>query len=54
MANLAQFFLPRVTQTYDAGACVYFYMGFNYAGISDPLGVFDHMEVRFCNTIKII
>lgn len=23
----------RVTQTYDAGCCIYFYMGFNYKGL---------------------
>ena len=27
----------RVTQTYDAGACICFYFAFNYRGISDPL-----------------
>ncbi|XP_032879759.1 alkyldihydroxyacetonephosphate synthase, peroxisomal [Amblyraja radiata] len=41
-------FLPlatcRVTQTYDAGACVYFYFAFNYRGISDPLSVFEQIE----------
>ncbi|XP_054578771.1 alkyldihydroxyacetonephosphate synthase, peroxisomal isoform X3 [Eptesicus fuscus] len=34
----------RVTQTYDAGACIYFYFAFNYRGISDPLTVFDQTE----------
>uniref|UniRef100_A0A3Q2H3K5 Alkylglycerone-phosphate synthase n=1 Tax=Equus caballus TaxID=9796 RepID=A0A3Q2H3K5_HORSE len=34
----------RVTQTYDAGACVYFYFAFNYRGISDPLTVFEQTE----------
>nr|XP_014349357.1 PREDICTED: alkyldihydroxyacetonephosphate synthase, peroxisomal isoform X2 [Latimeria chalumnae] len=34
----------RVTQTYDAGACVYFYFAFNYRGISDPLHVYDQIE----------
>ncbi|KAG8508190.1 Alkyldihydroxyacetonephosphate synthase, peroxisomal, partial [Galemys pyrenaicus] len=34
----------RVTQTYDAGACVYFYFAFNYRGISDPLSVFEQTE----------
>lgn len=34
----------RVTQTYDAGACIYFYFAFNYRGISDPLTVFEHTE----------
>ncbi|XP_012938011.2 alkyldihydroxyacetonephosphate synthase, peroxisomal [Aplysia californica] len=34
----------RVTQTYDAGAAVYFYFGFNYRGISDPVAVYEHIE----------
>lgn len=36
---------PRVTQTYDAGACVYFYLAFNYTGVSDPMGAFEEIEV---------
>lgn len=34
----------RVTQTYDAGAAVYFYFGFNYAGIDDPVHAYEHIE----------
>ncbi|XP_071603348.1 alkyldihydroxyacetonephosphate synthase, peroxisomal isoform X3 [Heliangelus exortis] len=34
----------RVTQTYDAGACVYFYFAFNYRGISDPIHVYEQIE----------
>ncbi|XP_053554469.1 alkyldihydroxyacetonephosphate synthase, peroxisomal isoform X2 [Bombina bombina] len=34
----------RVTQTYDAGACVYFYFAFNYRGISDPVRVYEEIE----------
>lgn len=34
-----------MTQTYDAGACIYFYFAFNYRGISDPLTVFEQTEV---------
>uniref|UniRef100_A0A452ICL8 Alkylglycerone-phosphate synthase n=1 Tax=Gopherus agassizii TaxID=38772 RepID=A0A452ICL8_9SAUR len=34
----------RVTQTYDAGACVYFYFAFNYRGISDPVHVYEQIE----------
>ncbi|XP_047401052.1 alkyldihydroxyacetonephosphate synthase, peroxisomal isoform X2 [Sciurus carolinensis] len=34
----------RVTQTYDAGACIYFYFAFNYRGISDPMTVFEQTE----------
>lgn len=35
----------RVTQTYDAGACVYFYFAFNYRGLSDPVHVYEQVEV---------
>ncbi|XP_042311254.1 alkyldihydroxyacetonephosphate synthase, peroxisomal isoform X3 [Sceloporus undulatus] len=35
----------RVTQTYDAGACVYFYLGFNYRGLSDPMRVYEEIEM---------
>ena len=35
----------RVTQVYDSGACVYFYFGFNYRGLADPLGVYEAIEV---------
>ncbi|KAL6484657.1 hypothetical protein MHYP_G00067020 [Metynnis hypsauchen] len=34
----------RVTQTYDAGACVYFYFAFNYRGLSDPIHVYEKVE----------
>ncbi|KAM7105632.1 alkyldihydroxyacetonephosphate synthase, peroxisomal isoform 2-T2 [Molossus nigricans] len=42
--QFAPFSTCRVTQTYDAGACIYFYFAFNYRGISDPLTVFDQTE----------
>lgn len=35
----------RVTQTYDAGACVYFYLAFIYTDVSDPMGAFEEIEV---------
>ncbi|KTG36183.1 hypothetical protein cypCar_00038370, partial [Cyprinus carpio] len=35
----------RVTQTYDAGACVYFYFAFNYRGLSDPVHIYEQVEV---------
>ncbi|NXC71051.1 ADAS protein, partial [Anhinga anhinga] len=41
----------RVTQTYDAGACVYFYFAFNYRGISDPIHVYEQIEVMYIRTI---
>nr|CAD7266148.1 unnamed protein product [Timema shepardi] len=36
----------RVTQTYDVGSCVYFYFGFNWTGLSDPLGIYESLEAR--------
>lgn len=40
----------RVTQTYDAGACVYFYFAFNYTGVQDPVHVYEEIEV--CATLR--
>ncbi|KAG9349481.1 hypothetical protein JZ751_027926 [Albula glossodonta] len=34
----------RVTQTYDTGACVYFYFAFNYRGLSNPIHVYEQVE----------
>ncbi|XP_030759245.1 alkyldihydroxyacetonephosphate synthase isoform X2 [Sitophilus oryzae] len=34
----------RVTQTYDAGCVIYFYLGFNYTNLPDPVGLFHHLE----------
>lgn len=34
----------RVTQTYDTGACVYFYFGFSHKGLTDPVGKFTQVE----------
>lgn len=39
-------FFCRVTQTYDAGACVYFYFGFNYRGIQNPVQLYEEIEVK--------
>lgn len=34
-----------MTQTYDVGACVYFYFAFNYTGLSaDPVKLFEEIE----------
>ncbi len=38
----------RVTQTYDAGACVYFYFGINYRGLSNPVQLYEEVEVSLC------
>uniref|UniRef100_A0A2K6FJ34 Alkylglycerone-phosphate synthase n=1 Tax=Propithecus coquereli TaxID=379532 RepID=A0A2K6FJ34_PROCO len=42
--QFAPFSTCRVTQTYDSGACIYFYFAFNYRGTSDPLTVFEQTE----------
>jgi len=34
----------RVTQTYDSGACVYFYFALNYRGVSNPLEKYTQVE----------
>jgi FAD linked oxidases, C-terminal domain len=35
----------RVTQTYDTGACIYFYMGFVYRGMKEhPIHTFNKIE----------
>ncbi|XP_064643514.1 alkyldihydroxyacetonephosphate synthase, peroxisomal-like [Lineus longissimus] len=34
----------RVTQTYDAGACIYFYFAYNYRGLSNPVHVYEEVE----------
>ena len=34
----------RVTQTYDAGACVYFYFGYNYSQVKNPVETYEHIE----------
>lgn len=34
----------RVTQTYDVGACVYFYFGFSHKGLENPVEKFTYVE----------
>uniref|UniRef100_A0A8C7J0Q9 Alkylglycerone-phosphate synthase n=1 Tax=Oncorhynchus kisutch TaxID=8019 RepID=A0A8C7J0Q9_ONCKI len=34
----------RVTQTYDSGACIYFYFAFNYRGLADPVHTYEQVE----------
>uniref|UniRef100_A0A1B6LVZ4 Alkylglycerone-phosphate synthase n=1 Tax=Graphocephala atropunctata TaxID=36148 RepID=A0A1B6LVZ4_9HEMI len=36
----------RVTQTYDAGCCIYFYFGFNWEGQLDPVAAYEQIEER--------
>ncbi len=35
----------RITQVYDTGACVYFYLGMVYKGVENPTEVFADIEV---------
>ncbi|XP_064071936.1 alkyldihydroxyacetonephosphate synthase [Vanessa tameamea] len=34
----------RLTQTYDAGCCIYFYFGFKTVGFDDPVHVYEQIE----------
>jgi len=36
----------RVTQTYDTGACIYFYFGFIYRNLEDPIKVYAEIETE--------
>lgn len=36
----------RVTQTYDAGCVIYFYLAFNYGGIEDPVTLHHKLETK--------
>jgi alkyldihydroxyacetonephosphate synthase len=38
------FVTARVSQIYQTGACVYFYLGFYYKGVSDPVAAFRSLE----------
>jgi len=41
----------RITQTYDSGCCVYFYFGFNWTGLDDPVSTYHHIETIARDTI---
>lgn len=41
----------RVTQTYDAGCVIYFYLGFNHSNIKDPVAVHHEIETKARNEI---
>ena len=34
----------RVTQVYESSCTIYVYFGFNYEGLSDPVGVYEAAE----------
>ncbi|CDJ69772.1 D-lactate dehydrogenase, related [Eimeria necatrix] len=36
--------MVRLTQVYDGGAVLYFYFGFNWAGLREPIKVFSEVE----------
>lgn len=36
----------RVTQTYDAGACVYFYFGFKHSSYEKAMHIYEEIETR--------
>lgn len=38
------FVTARVSQVYQTGCCVYFYIGFYYKGVDEPLSVFRRLE----------
>lgn len=41
----------RVTQTYDSGCVIYFYLGFNHSGLGDPVVLHNRLETRARNEI---
>lgn len=36
----------RVTQTYDAGCVIYFYLGFNHVDVDNPVRVHEILETK--------
>jgi alkyldihydroxyacetonephosphate synthase len=40
------FVSSRVTQLYETGCCVYFYMAFYSKGVADPIGVYHEIEAE--------
>lgn len=36
----------RITQTYDAGCVIYFYLGFSHSGLGDPVTLHNRLETR--------
>ena len=41
----------RVTQLYDTGVCVYFYFGFVWTGLADPVHAFETIERQARDTV---
>lgn len=43
--SIAHFLIScRVTQTYDAGCCIYFYLAFNYLNLANPVETYEEIE----------
>ncbi|KAG1714620.1 Alkyldihydroxyacetonephosphate synthase, peroxisomal [Nymphon striatum] len=36
----------RVTQSYDSGACVYFYFAYNFNGVDNPVEIYEAIEME--------
>ena len=43
----------RVTQLYDTGCCVYFYFGFVWTGLTDPVHTFETIEQKARDTVLL-
>ena len=41
----------RITQLYTTGVCIYFYFGFYYKGVEDPLAIYRELEDAARDTI---
>lgn len=41
----------RITQTYDAGCVIYFYLSFNHVGIDDPVPIHEQLEAALRDEI---
>lgn len=43
--NVRKYFIScRVTQTYDAGCCVYFYLAISYMNLDNPVEIYEAVE----------
>lgn len=42
--DMKGYFFFKIIFRYDSGAAVYFYFGFNYIGLSDPVEAYEHIE----------
>lgn len=43
--GIAKYFIScRITQTYDAGCCVYFYMALKFTNLENPVAIYEAIE----------